>query len=114
MLDRHGRMGHWTALLAFSGAAMTTMLVSANTLAGNEADAIVVAFEEPETEPQRLVLDEPASSTAQDFARSSNVPALPVDANNPSRRCGNVTMMLDMDDLCRYARSADAMASPQR
>ena len=34
------------------------------------------------------------------------VAALPIDANDPSRRCGN--MMRDLDDLCQYAGAAPA------
>jgi hypothetical protein len=119
MKRRQEGMG-WTAMLVFTGAAMTTFLVSANTLAGHEANdegtAMQVRFEEPEG----VARDDPVSSTEEDSARPSNAPALPVDSNAPWRRCGNIgNMMLDLDNLCQYAgagamqATSAAMVSPQ-
>jgi hypothetical protein len=56
------------------------------------------------------VRDDPLSSTPETFLRPSSAPALPIDANNPSRRCGNLTnMMLELEDLCQYAQDTRAM-----
>ena len=108
MMKQLAGIGRRTVMLSLAGMFIATFGASADQLSGYDPNPLPVVFEEP----QSVMRDDPVSTTDNYAARPLNAPALPVDPNNPSRRCGNVgNMMLDIDDLCQYAGAVRAAAA---